>query len=57
MPEMKTKPSDKIGLVCHKCGGDRWRVIYTRGKPGGKLMRRRECRACSTRITTRETRL
>jgi transcriptional regulator NrdR family protein len=29
-------------------------VIYTRSAPGGVVVRRRACRQCGNRITTRE---
>jgi hypothetical protein len=41
------------GLCCPKCGHARWRVIYTRAS-GGRVRRRRECRACGYRVTTWE---
>jgi hypothetical protein len=41
------------GLCCPRCGHCRWRVIYTRAG-GGRVMRRRECRACGHRVTTWE---
>jgi transcriptional regulator NrdR family protein len=43
-----------VGLRCLKCGERRFRVIYTRGTPDGKIVRRRQCRGCGTRVTTRE---
>jgi transcriptional regulator NrdR family protein len=42
------------GLRCWNCGTHRFRVIYTRAVPGGKILRRRACRKCGTRITTWE---
>jgi transcriptional regulator NrdR family protein len=42
------------GLRCRNCGCDRFRVVYTRRAWGGKLVRRRECRQCSQRVTTCE---
>jgi len=41
------------GLICRKCGSQRFRVIYTR-KAIGKLVRRRACRQCGLRMTTWE---
>ena len=41
------------GLQCRQCGGRRFRVIYTRAADA-KVVRRRECRKCATRITTWE---
>jgi transcriptional regulator NrdR family protein len=51
MPESTTPP--QVGLRCRKCGGSRFRVIYTRARDG-KIIRRRECRECGTRVTTWE---
>jgi transcriptional regulator NrdR family protein len=42
------------GLTCRQCGWRRFRVIYTRAALGGKVVRRRECRNCRTRVTTWE---
>ena len=42
------------GLRCRKCGGGKFWVIYTRARED-KLVRRRECRNCKTRVTTWET--
>lgn len=47
-----TEPS--VGLGCPRCGCRHLRVIYGRPKPGGELMRVRECRHCGRRIITRE---
>ncbi len=46
--------SDHRGLSCLACGSDRLRVVYTRGRNGGVVQRRRECRACKQRATTWE---
>jgi transcriptional regulator NrdR family protein len=51
---MKPRTDDDRGLQCPKCGGGRFRVIYTRRAPGNKLMRRRECWGCKARFTTWE---
>lgn len=45
---------EQRGFRCRRCGGERFRVIYTRRVRGAALMRRRECRGCATRITTWE---
>ena len=45
---------EATGLVCRACGCRHFRVIYLKRMPGS-LMRRRECRNCGKRITTRET--
>jgi transcriptional regulator NrdR family protein len=48
-----TEVAANTGLRCRKCGHGRFRVRYTRRKPGA-VMRRRECRKCGARITTKE---
>lgn len=48
---MEAKQAE-LGLAC-KCGGTRWRVIYVRPIAGG-IERRRECRKCGARATSRE---
>jgi transcriptional regulator NrdR family protein len=53
MPE-STKPPSQAGLKCRKCGRSSFRVIYTRARRDGKIVRRRECRACGARATTWE---
>jgi transcriptional repressor NrdR len=47
------KSADR-GLRCPQCGGQRLKVIYTRPKAGGRILRRRECKACGKRLTTWE---
>jgi len=42
------------GVECDQCGCTRLRVVYTRRRWDGTLVRRRECRSCGTRITTWE---
>ena len=44
-----------VGLICRACGCRHFFVIYVRARPGGRIMRRRECRHCGKRITTWET--
>lgn len=44
------------GLVCHRCGCPHFHVVYTRPRPNGQILRRRECRHCGTRIMTIEQR-
>jgi transcriptional regulator NrdR family protein len=46
-------PDDR-GLRCRKCGQRRFRVIYTRPRFGGIVIRRRACLHCGTRFTTWE---
>ncbi len=58
MSDNSTQPTEiGAGLRCRKCGRRRFRVIYTRPAPDGKVLRRRECRACATRFTTWEGRI
>jgi transcriptional regulator NrdR family protein len=44
----------QIGLECRRCGCQHLAVLYTRRRSGGKIMRRRQCRHCGTRMTTYE---
>ena len=41
------------GLVCRKCGGRLFCVIYTRYRDGF-ILRRRECPTCGNRMLTQE---
>ncbi len=41
------------GIECPRCGCRHFYVVYTRLREGS-IMRRRECRHCGRRITTRE---
>ena len=45
---------DGVGFRCGACGQREFRVLYTRAAKGGKVVRRRECCRCGTRITTWE---
>lgn len=54
MTEHQEKPSEVRGLVCLKCGCRHFRVVYTRAVLGGVIRRRRECRHCGRRVTTKE---
>ena len=45
---------EQRGLQCRNCGGQRFRVVYTRRAWGRKVVRRRECRECGERLTTWE---
>jgi transcriptional regulator NrdR family protein len=47
-------PVHHMGLQCRKCGGRRFRVIYTRAARDAKIVRRRECTRCGERVTTWE---
>ena len=42
------------GLTCGACGHARLKVVYTRPAPGGRIVRRRECKRCEKRVTTWE---
>ena len=48
-----TKGIEK-GLRCRTCGSGQLSVVYTRGRRGGVVQRRRECRTCGERVTTWE---
>jgi len=50
----KTSLADQIGVECRRCGCKHLLVVYTRPRSGGKIMRRRQCRHCGTRMTTYE---
>jgi hypothetical protein len=43
-----------LGLICHRCGCCHFYVVYTRKRPDGRILRRRECRHCGHRIMTIE---
>lgn len=45
---------EQRGLRCRRCGGQQFRVIDTRAALDGKVIRRRECRICGSRMTTWE---
>ena len=42
------------GLECRDCGCRDFHVLETR-RTDGAILRRRECRHCGRRVTTRET--
>jgi hypothetical protein len=50
----KEAREEPVGIVCRTCGCRHFFVIDSRPARGGKIVRRRECRHCGTRITTRE---
>lgn len=52
-PMTRQEDSD-YGLRCPTCGCAHWRVIYTRRRSGGRLVRRRECRHCGKTVITTE---
>ena len=49
-----SKPQEKRGLQCPRCGCGHFFVLYTRRARGGRLLRRRQCRHCGRRVTTYE---
>lgn len=55
-PQIKSlrRPEESRGLICSRCGCCQFRVIYTRAIVGGVIRRRRECRYCGRRVTTKE---
>lgn len=53
-PDTTPSTADDRGLRCRHCECGQFRVIYTRRRSGGKLVRRRECRHCGHRVTTSE---
>ncbi len=58
MPRPKQWPhsqgGERVGLVCRACGCQDFRVVYVKHRPGGIVIRRRECRHCGRRVLTRE---
>jgi transcriptional regulator NrdR family protein len=50
----KTDAEEQRGLVCPKCSGQHFFVVYTRRVLGRKIMRCRECRHCGRRVITYE---
>jgi transcriptional regulator NrdR family protein len=50
----RTDYRDHVGLRCRRCGHQQFRVLYTRPRHGGTVVRRRECRQCGERFTTWE---
>lgn len=58
MPRLKHKRDAQsggpVGLVCRACGCQHFRVVYVKHRPGGVVLRRRECRHCGRRVITRE---
>ena len=45
---------ESLGLQCPGCGCRHHYTLYTRAAPGGRVLRRRECRHCGRRMTTLE---
>jgi transcriptional regulator NrdR family protein len=54
MVESATSPYREKGVVCVKCGCKHFNVVYTRRVHGNVIVRRRECRNCGQRLSTRE---
>ena len=52
----RTEPSGP-GLACRNCGCRHFPVVYTKPIPGGRIVRRRQCRNCGRRITTTEKKM
>jgi transcriptional regulator NrdR family protein len=50
----KPATSAQRGICCRKCGCKQFHVVYTRRGTGERIIRRRECRHCGTRLTTWE---
>jgi transcriptional regulator NrdR family protein len=48
------KDGAKLGLSCRACGCQHLRVVYLRRLPKGQVLRRRACRHCGKRVSTRE---
>jgi transcriptional regulator NrdR family protein len=51
---MENEQTNDRGIRCRRCGGRKFRVVYTRRAYGAKVIRRRECQTCSQRLTTWE---
>jgi transcriptional regulator NrdR family protein len=49
------KDGERLGLSCRACGCQHLKVIYLRRLPKGQVLRRRECRHCGRRTSTRES--
>ena len=49
-----TSEATRRGLECPRCGCRHFHVLYTSAAIGGRILRRRECRHCSRRLTTYE---
>ena len=42
------------GVACPRCGCRHLPVYYTRHRPDGSILRRRQCRNCGRMVTTYE---
>ncbi len=47
-------PAPVPGLRCPACGGNAFRVLYTRKLPGGAVRRYRRCLHCRRNVVTIE---
>jgi transcriptional regulator NrdR family protein len=52
--QIQADSGDDIGLRCWHCGNKELRVVYTRPRSGGTVLRRRECLGCGQRFSTWE---
>ncbi|MCA8982376.1 MAG: hypothetical protein R3C12_04385 [Planctomycetaceae bacterium] len=52
MENSETKP-ELLGLLCPRCESVAWETIRTE-QHRGEIRRRRQCRSCGHRVTTRE---
>jgi RecJ-like exonuclease len=55
--EYRVASGEQRDLVCPRCGGEHFRVVYTRRAPGGKIVRSRECRHCGRRVARKFAKL
>lgn len=56
MPRVRQISDDdgNRGVRCRKCGCAHHFVVYLRHMPNGVTLRKRQCRHCGHRFTTRE---
>lgn len=52
--QREQQQQQEAGIRCSRCGCRECRVIYTRAGAMQTTARRRECRHCGKRFTTRE---
>jgi transcriptional repressor NrdR len=50
----EAKKDEERGVRCPQCNCAHLPVLETRKLPGGRIMRRRECRHCGKRFSTYE---
>ena len=53
-PPREAQPEPERGIRCRACNCAHFYTLETRRQPGGRIMRRKECRHCGRRITTYE---